>query len=63
MTDLLTSTGIECDGMIGHSFGEILCAYADHCLTQQQALLVAYYRGVAYLDERTTDAQMLVVGK
>ena len=34
------------DGIIGHSFGEIACAYADGCLTTEEAILTSYWRGV-----------------
>jgi len=34
------------DLIIGHSFGEIACAYADGCLTTREALLLSYFRGV-----------------
>jgi len=36
---------IKVAGIIGHSFGEVACAYADGCLTLEQAVLTAYYRG------------------
>ena len=33
--------------MIGHSSGEIAAAYASGVLTAEEAILVAYYRGLA----------------
>jgi fatty acid synthase len=43
--DLICLLEIEIDGIIGHSFGEVACAYADGCLTLEQAVLTAYWRG------------------
>ncbi|XP_025018649.1 fatty acid synthase, partial [Tetranychus urticae] len=37
---------LQPDGIMGHSLGEIAAAYADQCLTGEQALLVAYWIGV-----------------
>lgn len=37
--------GIEPDGIIGHSIGEICSGYADGCLTRGEALKLAYHRG------------------
>ena len=44
--DVLKSLNIIPSGILGHSFGEIAAAYADGCLTTEEALLVTYYRGV-----------------
>nr|CAD7576407.1 unnamed protein product [Timema californicum] len=35
------------DGYIGHSVGELGCAYMDGCFTAEETLLAAYYRGLA----------------
>ena len=43
--DTFCMLGIEAVGIIGHSFGEVACAYADGCLTLEQAVLTAYWRG------------------
>ena len=32
---------------MGHSAGEVCCGYADDALTLEQAIQVAYYRGMA----------------
>lgn len=63
MTDLLEAIGINFNGVIGHSFGEIGCAYADKCLTKKQALKVAYYRGITSLEMITIDGSMAAIGK
>lgn len=45
LVDCLRQAGIEADGIIGHSVGELGCAYADNCFTAEETLLAAYYRG------------------
>ncbi|KAL1473119.1 hypothetical protein MTO96_038911, partial [Rhipicephalus appendiculatus] len=45
LVDVLLALGIKPDGMVGHSVGEIGCAYADGCLTAEQTVLSAYWRG------------------
>src|SRR6185369_9033164 len=44
--EVIKALDITPDGIIGHSFGEIACAYADGCLTTREAILTAYFRGV-----------------
>ena len=48
--------GITADGMIGHSVGELGCAYVDGTLSVQQTMLAAYWRG------RSVNAANLPVG-
>lgn len=50
IVDVLTSLGIKPDGLIGHSAGEMLCAYADECLTARETILCAYYRGSSLIN-------------
>lgn len=46
LIQLLASWGIRPEGgVIGHSSGEIAAAFAAGLLTQDQAIIVAYYRG------------------
>ncbi|OTF78648.1 fatty acid synthase-like protein, partial [Euroglyphus maynei] len=45
LTDLLRALQIEPDGIVGHSVGELGCAYADGVFTHEQMLLSAYWRG------------------
>lgn len=47
LIDVLKTIGLEPDFMIGHSLGEIGCAYADNCFTAEEAITVAYERGRA----------------
>ncbi|KAK6826286.1 hypothetical protein RU639_005388 [Aspergillus parasiticus] len=46
LVDLLASWGIHPDSVTGHSSGEIAAAYATGALTMEDAMAVAYYRGV-----------------
>lgn len=61
--DVLNALNIIPDGIIGHSFGEIACAYADGCLTTEEALFVTYIRGaVTENDKRIPKGLMAVLG-
>ncbi|CAG2105685.1 unnamed protein product, partial [Medioppia subpectinata] len=61
--DVLQALELRPDGIIGHSFGEIACAYADGCLTAREALMVSYVRGVVTEnDRRVPKGLMAVVG-
>lgn len=50
LVDVLKALGIEPDGIVGHSVGELGCAYADGCLTAEQMVLSAYARGRASVE-------------
>ncbi|XP_077526205.1 fatty acid synthase-like [Haemaphysalis longicornis] len=45
LVDMFRALGVEPDGVLGHSVGEIGCGYADGGLTAEQTLLYAYWRG------------------
>lgn len=47
LVDLLASWGIVPDSVTGHSSGEIASAYAAGALTMEDAMSIAYHRGVA----------------
>lgn len=49
--------------MIGHSAGELACAYADGCVTAEQMILASYYRGLALLEAKFIPRTMATVGK
>ncbi|XP_049870464.1 fatty acid synthase-like [Pectinophora gossypiella] len=42
ITDVLATVGIKPDYIVGHENCELGCAYADGCLTAEQAILAAY---------------------
>jgi fatty acid synthase len=46
LIEVLLKLDIIPDGIIGHSFSEIACAYADQCLSTEEAILTSYWRGV-----------------
>ncbi|CAD5118531.1 DgyrCDS7222 [Dimorphilus gyrociliatus] len=62
LTDLLEEFGIEADGIIGHSVGELGCAYADKTLTAEQTVLCAYWRGKCIKDANLRPGAMAAVG-
>lgn len=43
--DIVSQLELPIAGLIGHSFGEIACAYADGCISAEQAILTSYWRG------------------
>ncbi|XP_062142806.1 fatty acid synthase [Drosophila sulfurigaster albostrigata] len=62
LTDLLSSLNIHPDGIVGHSVGELGCAYADGCFTPEQTVLAAYWRGKSILDTQLPKGKMAAVG-
>lgn len=56
--DLLTSIGILPDYIIGYSIGELVCGYANKCLTVDETILLAYYTGLALLESNIIDGSM-----
>ncbi|GBP15812.1 Fatty acid synthase [Eumeta japonica] len=62
LVDILRTLGIVPDGIVGHSVGEVGCAYADETLTAEQAVLAAYWRGRSILDAKLERGAMAAVG-
>lgn len=62
LTDVLTHLGLTPDGIIGHSVGELCCAYADGCFTLEQTILAAYRRGISLIGANVEKGMMAVVG-
>ncbi|KAF7386952.1 hypothetical protein HZH66_011404 [Vespula vulgaris] len=60
--DLLTLLDIHPDGIIGHSVGELGCAYADGTFTPEQTVLAAYWRGKCILESNLPLGGMAAVG-
>lgn len=58
----MTATGITPEFVVGHSVGELGCAYADGCLTAEQVLKAAYYCGLAVLNSKIAPGAMATVG-
>ena len=61
--DILKAVGIEADGIIGHSVGELGCGYADGCFTGEQMVLAAYSRGRSSVETKLIKGLMAAVGK
>ncbi|CAK1589941.1 unnamed protein product [Parnassius mnemosyne] len=62
LTDVLKTVGIEPDYIIGHSVGELGCAYADGCFTAEEMILSAYGRGLASIETPFIKGSMAAVG-
>ncbi|XP_006801726.2 fatty acid synthase, partial [Neolamprologus brichardi] len=60
--DLLTELGLQPDGIVGHSVGELACGYADRSLSHSEALLAAYWRGRCIKEARLPPGGMAAVG-
>lgn len=62
LTDILKRLGIEPDYIIGHSVGELGCAYADGGLTMEEMILSAYSRGMAVNEIKRQTGAMAAIG-
>ncbi|XP_023934577.2 fatty acid synthase [Bicyclus anynana] len=62
LVDVLRAAGVRPDGIVGHSVGEVGCAYADETLTGEQAVLAAYWRGRSIVDAGLAPGAMAAVG-
>jgi fatty acid synthase len=62
LTDILKTLEIQPDGIVGHSLGEVGCAYADGSFTAEQAILAAYCRSKAILESNLIEGAMAAVG-
>ena len=63
LVDLLFSLGIRPDGIVGHSVGELGCAYADGSLTAKETVLAAYWRGYCINQGKLPPGKMAAVGE
>lgn len=54
--------GIVPDNIIGHSVGELGCAYADGTFTAEQMILSAYSRGLASIEAKVIYGSMAAIG-
>uniref|UniRef100_A0A1A8NNF5 Fatty acid synthase n=2 Tax=Nothobranchius TaxID=28779 RepID=A0A1A8NNF5_9TELE len=62
LIDLLTELGLQPDGIIGHSVGELACGYADGSLSHAEAILAAYWRGHCIREAKLPPGGMAAVG-
>ena len=61
LIDFTRSVGIEPDFLIGHSLGELVTAYADRCISKEQAILCAYGRANITMSCKLKRGMMAVV--
>ena len=59
--EVLKALEITPDGIIGHSFGEIACAYADECLTTREAMITTYVRGAITENDKSIPKSLMAV--
>jgi len=62
LTDVLKTLELAPDFIIGHSVGELGCAYADDCFTDEETILSAYSRGLVSLETKVIHGSMAAVG-
>ncbi|XP_016657076.1 fatty acid synthase isoform X4 [Acyrthosiphon pisum] len=62
LVEVLRALDITPDGIIGHSLGELGCAYADGCFTAEEMLLATYSRGQAILETDVIPGMMAAIG-
>ncbi|XP_042306938.1 fatty acid synthase isoform X1 [Sceloporus undulatus] len=60
--DLLKAVGLQPDGIIGHSVGELACGYADNSLSHEEVILAAYWRGRCVKEAKLPPGGMAAVG-
>ena len=63
LVDLLSALGVKPDGIVGHSVGELACGYADGCLTAEQTVLAAYWRGRCVQEAKLPAGGMAAIGQ
>lgn len=61
LTEVWKSWGVEADGYVGHSIGEVAAAYSAGALTLEQAVEVIYHRSRGQ-NKATDKGKMLAVG-
>lgn len=62
IVNVLKELNIFPDLIIGHSVGELGCAYADECFTAEEMILSAYYRGLVSVETQIIYGSMAAIG-
>nr|XP_018896886.1 PREDICTED: fatty acid synthase-like [Bemisia tabaci] len=62
LVEILRALEFEPDRVIGHSLGELACAYADNCLTLEQTILASHARGRASIEAKLVKGMMAAIG-
>uniref|UniRef100_A0A672M0L0 Fatty acid synthase n=1 Tax=Sinocyclocheilus grahami TaxID=75366 RepID=A0A672M0L0_SINGR len=60
--DMLQKMGLQPDGIMGHSVGELACGYADSSLSHSETILAAYWRGRCIKEASLPPGGMAAVG-
>uniref|UniRef100_A0AAY5EZH5 Fatty acid synthase n=1 Tax=Electrophorus electricus TaxID=8005 RepID=A0AAY5EZH5_ELEEL len=60
--DMLRRLGLQPQGIVGHSVGELACGYADGSLGQSEVILAAYWRGRCIKEANLPAGAMAAVG-
>lgn len=63
LTDILNAVGLKPDYIIGHSVGELGCAYGDGCFTAEEMILSSYSRGMVSNETEKIFGAMAAVGE
>ncbi|XP_021181064.3 fatty acid synthase [Helicoverpa armigera] len=62
LTDILRAMGITPDVIVGHSIGELGCAYADGCFTAEETIISSYNRGIVSIQTPFIKGSMAAIG-
>ena len=62
LVNILRLCNVEPDGIVGHSVGELGCAYADGVFNEEQMIMSAYWRGKCVEDYHVEAGLMAAVG-
>ncbi|CAH0625662.1 unnamed protein product [Chrysodeixis includens] len=62
LTDVIKALGVVPDYIIGHSLGEMACAYHDDTFTAEELILATYSRGKVCLETELIKGSMAAVG-
>ncbi|XP_067212750.1 fatty acid synthase-like [Linepithema humile] len=62
LIDLLRSVSIVSDYVVGHSIGELCCAYAAGNFTLEQVILSSYYIGLGLKETKKINCAMVNIG-
>ncbi|KAJ5521618.1 polyketide synthase [Penicillium freii] len=61
LVNMFMAAGVEPQAVVGHSSGEIAGAYAAGALTEKEAIIVAWQRGLA-VKKQTKSGAMAAIG-
>ena len=62
LVDCLAEAGVSPNYLIGHSIGELACAYADKALTAQETILAAYQHARCIEEAKLPEGAMASIG-